>query len=398
MRPIKKIIHIIPGFLPVSRGGAEYFALNLCRGLKKRGIDPIVVTRRYSKLSATDSINEIVIRRFRNILPNLIKRYAVGLNLRSKYLRMFVAFFDVIGAIILLMKLIRKYDVKILHSSFIVPTGFIGVLLKKFMKIRLIITVHGPADFYTIPKFLRKFLLLILNRADSVITVSKHLELDMRGQLGLKNIKTILNGVKGFDVSEYNNLKTIKGLNINRENNRPIVISTGRLVKIKRIELLIKSLEIVKRSYPNLKAIILGEGIERENIERLIDKLELRKNVIMPGWVSEMVKRKCLAISNIFVHLSREEGLSLSLLESQMAGLPAVVPDTAFASEVIKHNYNGIYVKEPLKPKNIAEKIILLINDEERLNKMKKRSKKVFKRFTLDKMVENYMKAYKNLK
>ncbi|MBD3228874.1 MAG: glycosyltransferase [Candidatus Lokiarchaeota archaeon] len=397
MSSVKKVIHLIPGFFPISKGGAEYFALNLCKGLLRSGITPIIVTRGYGKLPNSDSINRIMVKRFKNVLPNFLKRYAVGLNLKSKFLRMIVAIFDVVGAVILLIKIIRKYDIKVLHSSFIVPTGLIGVILKKLLKIKLIITVHGPADFYTIPRILRKLLVSILNRADSVITVSRHLEMDIRKEIEIRNISTIMNGIERVDFSKYNDLKSIEEFNIDREINKPILISTGRLVKIKRTELLIKTLPIVRGRYPDLKTIILGEGIEREKLERLVNKFNLQETVIMPGWVSESTKRKFLAISDIFIHLSREEGLSLSLIESQLAGLPAIVPDRDFAGEIIIDNYNGVRIKEPINPKIIAEKIISLIKNEKKINKMKNRSKKVFEGFTLDKMVNNYIREYEKI-
>jgi glycosyltransferase involved in cell wall biosynthesis len=396
MSDLNKVIHLIPGFLPITKGGAEYFALNLCKGLKKYSIIPIIVTRGYKNIPKSEILNGLMIKRFQNILPAKIKKFGLGINLKSKFLRMLVAIFDVVGELLVIFKLYHKYRVNLVHASFIVPSGLIGVILKKLLGIPVVITVHGPADYYTVPRFIRKFFPLILKNADKVIAVSDRLRRDIKKEMNIRNILTIKNGIKNFE-NRNKITETLSKYDIDKNIHEPILIMTGRLVAIKRINLLIESLPILITKYPNIKLIILGEGIEKANLKQIIKKLKIAKNVIMPGWVSETLKWKLLGISDIFVHLSKEEGLSLSLLESQFAGLPAIIPESEFAREVIKEGYNGLFISTPLRVKKISEKIDQLFSDKKLFNKMKENSKENSKEFTLESMIENYYLEYKKL-
>jgi len=393
----KRVIHLIPGFFPITGGGAEYFVLNLCKGLKKYQIESIIITRRYKNLKKKEIINGLTVRRFENYLPEKIKKLGIGINVKSKYLRMLVALGDLLGELIILFKICRKLKISLIHSSFIVPTGLIGIIIKKLLKIPLIITVHGPADFYNIPKLLRKTFRYILKRADKVICVSKRLEKDIKKELRIKNTNTILNGTPKVDYSYYRNKKILRKYELNKEINRPIIIMTGRLIKSKRNDLLIKAIPRLSAKFPGVKVIILGEGRERQNLFKLAKKLGVEGNIIMPGWVSEEDKRDFLGISDIFVHLSTEEGMSLSLIESQFASLPVIVPNSRFANEIIKNGYNGLYLKEPIKIEDIVKKIEIIYSNKDIYEKFSRNSLSNSTRFTLEKMVKNYYTEYKKI-
>ncbi len=400
MNRINYIFHLIPGFMPITRGGAEIFAFNLCKHLPKYCYKPIIITRGYKGLNKSDYYEGIMIKRFWNLLPEKIKRFGLGSLLKSKYLRMMVAFFDIIGELLLMLKLYKRYRIKIVHSSFIVPTGFIGVIFKIITGIPLIITVHGPADFYTTPKFIHPLLSLILKKADRVITVSKRLETDIKRKFQMKNVCTILNGVT--PVKRPNNherwvSKIMLKYQLDKNIHYPILIITGRLVKIKRVDLIIRAIPILKKSYPNIKLVILGEGIERSNLEKLGHQLKLDENIIMPGWIPENDKWGLLYGADLYIHLSREEGLSLSLLESQFAGLPVIVPKSNFVKEIINEGYNGLYLNGKLDAENISSKILQLLENPNLMKKFSGNALKNSNKFTLDAMVKNYVSEYQKI-
>ncbi|MHA1268753.1 MAG: glycosyltransferase family 4 protein [Candidatus Helarchaeota archaeon] len=394
---LKYILHLIPSFYPVTGGGAENFALNLCMKIKKYGINQIIITRRYKGLLKKDVVRGVEVRRFSNFLPNKIKLFGSGINLRSKYLRMIVAMGDIISQILLLLKLNKKYKIKLIHSSFIVPTGLVGAICKKLINVPMVITVHGPADFYTVPKLIRKSLLTIVKSADLVITVSNRLELDIKKELKVEKVKTILNGIRYFDVAEYKNNMFFKKYNIDKNTDSPLLIMMGRLVKIKRVDKLIKAVPLLKDKFPNVKVVILGQGIERKRLSMLAKELDVIENIIMPGWISESDKIQLLGMADIYIHLSKEEGLSLSLLESQLAGLPVVVVGSKYIKEIIIDGKNGVYLKEPLQVKNIVKCIVSLFLDKERMSMYSRNALKNANKFTLDKMVEMYYKEYTQL-
>ncbi|HUY01339.1 MAG TPA: hypothetical protein VMV49_17390, partial [Candidatus Deferrimicrobium sp.] len=121
-----RICHMIPGFFPIAKGGAEIFALNLCINLIKKGNEVYLITRNLN-FPCEETIEGVLVRRFSNILPYKIKYYGFGEFVRSKYIRILVALFDLIGAIPTLLNLHRKKQLEVLHASFILPFGLLGV-------------------------------------------------------------------------------------------------------------------------------------------------------------------------------------------------------------------------------------------------------------------------------
>ncbi len=223
-----RICHMIPGFFPIAKGGAEIFALNLCKELQIRGIDTVILTRNLNLLSKERYMG-IDVRRFRNILPNKFKFYGFGQFIKSKYIRMVVAIFDLFTAIPALYTLFKEKRFQVVHSSFILPFGLVGLFVKKLLKIKIIITVHGPADFYEVPHLLNPILKFILKRVDSVVVVSPKLKKDLRRKLGKLPLKLICNGIQ---LEAYKSKEiTPKLENYGIISSDFLILTAGRLVR-----------------------------------------------------------------------------------------------------------------------------------------------------------------------
>jgi len=138
------------------------------------------------------------------------------------------------------------------------------------------------------------------------------------------------------------------------------VVFVGRLAPIKQIDILLRSLAIVHRETPGLKAVIVGDGPLRKDLETLSTELGLRDVVEFAGQLGEV--SSILSRSKVFVLTSKTEGLSLALMEAMMAGVPAVVPDVGDLGDLVQDGENGFLVGSPT-PENFAERIATLLND-----------------------------------
>ncbi len=105
-----------------------------------------------------------------------------------------------------------------------------------------------------------------------------------------------------------------------------VIGHSGHLAEVKNQSFLINMMpEILKRN-KNVKLLLLGEGEDRQKLEKLIDDLDLSKNVIMTGNVMDV--HKYLSAMDVFVFPSLYEGMPLSVIEVQTNGLPCVMSDT----------------------------------------------------------------------
>lgn len=161
--------------------------------------------------------------------------------------------------------------------------------------------------------------------ADNVISNSNATKVDLISFLGLDEKKII---------SIYNPM-ILK--NIERENKKTIkIVAAGRLVSNKNFIDLIKVFPLLKEKYPTIELDILGEGPEKENLQKLIDELGLESSVKLVGFVDNPYQY--YAASNVFVQTSLWEGFGYVLAEAMSCGTPVVAYDSKGAMREILAN------------------------------------------------------------
>jgi len=138
------------------------------------------------------------------------------------------------------------------------------------------------------------------------------------------------------------------------------VVFVGRLVPIKRIDILLRALKVVKEEIDQVKAVIVGDGPLRQELEVLARDLGLKDAVDFTGHCADIPS--ILNRSKVFVLTSQTEGLSLALMEAMMSGLPAVVSDVGDLHDLIMNGTNGFLVEDHT-PEIFAERIAALLRD-----------------------------------
>ena len=104
----------------------------------------------------------------------------------------------------------------------------------------------------------------------------------------------------------------------------PFVLSVGRLTSQKGFDLLIRAFALVSERVPGVDLVILGQGEEREALERLADELGIAGRVHLPGFIKP---HQAMARASLFVTSSRFEGLSLVLIEALYQGARVISTD-----------------------------------------------------------------------
>jgi glycosyltransferase involved in cell wall biosynthesis len=107
----------------------------------------------------------------------------------------------------------------------------------------------------------------------------------------------------------------------NKKNNELVIITISRLVKKNAIDDLIRSLAELPE---HLKLWIIGDGQEREVLERIVNRMRLEHRVSFLGEMKHEDLPPMLQISDVFVRPSRSEGFGNAFIESMAAGIPVV--------------------------------------------------------------------------
>ncbi len=124
----------------------------------------------------------------------------------------------------------------------------------------------------------------------------------------------------------------------------PIILFAGRQIPEKQVSAIAPALAIVRQALPSVRAILLGDGPDAENIRRTVKTLGLEDAVSLPGFVDDGVLRATLRRALCLILLSRREGFGLVIVEAAALGIPSVVlqHEDSAAAELIVAGVNGI--------------------------------------------------------
>jgi glycosyltransferase involved in cell wall biosynthesis len=169
---------------------------------------------------------------------------------------------------------------------------------------------------------------------DKIISVSDHTTNQLRNTLGSKkNIYTIPNGI---NVDLYGNITPAE--------EKSDVIFVGRLTSNKNVNVLVKSIDILKEDIPDIKTLIIGDGPERKRLEILVNKLGLESNIEFTGFMEKQndIYSK-IKSSRVLVLPSSREGFGIIVIEANACGIPVITVDHIgnAAKDLIKPEKNG---------------------------------------------------------
>ena len=143
-----------------------------------------------------------------------------------------------------------------------------------------------------------------------------------------------------------------------------VIVSVCRLTRWKRVDRLIQAVPAIAQVHNNIRVLIVGEGEERGNLERLRDELGVTKFVEFLGAVTHKDVERYLRIADIFVCLYDFSNLSNSTLEAMSCGVCTVALNSGATRQIIKNKENGILISYNDLGK-LPAIIIRLLDDED---------------------------------
>lgn len=312
-------------------GGAQRYVYDLATGLPKNDFDTMVIFGE----------GEILGKKLAGagIKTKQIKPLQRDINILAE----FQSFWE-----IWLLLLKERPEIIHLNSSKIGGLGALAGRLAGTPKI--IFTVHGlatnedrPAWQKTLIKFSHWLGMVFCHE---IITVSDSLKKEIINWYGLKNkVTTIHNGLNPSKLFERSIArKEILG----KVDNKFWIGTISELHKNKGLDYLIEAFTSTVRSLLgnslgwSLNLVIVGEGEERANLEKLIKDKRMDDRIFLPGRIEDA--RSYLKAFDIFTLTSRTEALPYSLLEASLASLPVIASEVGGIPELITDAELGILV------------------------------------------------------
>lgn len=289
---------------------------------------------------------------------------------------------------------IQKQKIDVVHCHQYTPWVY-GALAAVGTSARVVFTEHGR--FYPDRgSWKRRLVNPLLNRVTGAITsisVATADALEKFEYLPRQKIRVVYNGIEAVRVTQtqVDELRAKLAL----PTNALILGTIARLDPIKNHSLMLQAFAQVYRQHPNARLIIVGDGEEKNNIEKLAQKLAIEDALIMPGYHSD--PSPYLALMDIFLLSSLSEGTSMTLLEAMSLGKPCVVTDAGGNAEVIADQVNGLVTKNQ-DVDAFANAILQLVQQPELRQSYAEQAKARFiEMFSVEKMSREYREIYGEL-
>ena len=244
-------------------------------------------------------------------------------------------------------------------------------------------------------RYFDPFFYITLFRAKSIIMINKRLQ--------RKYPFSLLPQSKIFSISAIGiNIDNIRSKTHREKGSNTlkiIIISVGRFIYIKAFHLALKAFAEASKKINDIELNIIGDGMEKGELQTLTHKLGINKHVVFSGNISRGDVLERMVESDIFLFPSFEGG-GMVVLEAMTAGLPVVCLDFGGPGEMVTEEC-GIKVK-PITPeqtiKDLADAILKLANDPELRKKMGKAARRrVEEYYSWNKKGEFIQKIYNSL-
>ena len=220
---------------------------------------------------------------------------------------------------------------------------------------------------------------IIFNGLDAVFAISEN----GRNYL-LSHFSSIIN--EGRIYQSRLGIKTVGQLKEHTRDYRTFkLISCSNLIPIKRVHLIIDALARVNRM--EIDWTHFGDGPERPSIELLCaDKLDSKENITyhlpgrIPNW--KVLKYYSTHMVDLFISLSRYDGIPVSIMEAMSFGIPAIATDVGGVSEIVINDKTGFLLDQEVDPNDVAEVLFNIASlNENKYNSMREEAQNIWGTF-----------------
>jgi glycosyltransferase involved in cell wall biosynthesis len=295
----------------------------------------------------------------------------------------------------------KHYEIVHTHSG---KAGFIGRIAAKLANVPVIVhTIHGPS-FYERQNPVGNWLFRWAEQVAGAWTTrfvsvaDAMTEQYLAAGIGTPDkYATIYSGMK---IDAFLNAKSDaalrKSLGIGPDD--LVVGKVARLFRLKGHEFLFEAAPRIVAAVPDVKFLLVGDGILRKRFEHLADKMGLRKNFVFAGLVPPSEIPRYVASMDLLVHLSLREGLPRTLPQALACGKPVVAFDVDGAHEVCLDGETGFLLRAQ-DVNGLATAVIRLLQDRELAHRMGARGRGLVReRFSEDRMVQQLDELYQHLR
>jgi N-acetyl-alpha-D-glucosaminyl L-malate synthase BshA len=293
-----------------------------------------------------------------------------------------------------MVDIVKANHLDILHVHYAIPHASAALLAKMILKdqgihIPVITTLHGT-DITLVGRdsTFEDVVAWSINHSDAVTAVSESLKDDTYKHFTInRDIVMIPNFI---DFSRFNKQPKEHFKKAIAPFNEKLIVHTSNFRKVKRIEDVVRVFDILSKKIPS-KLLLIGDGPERSNIEKLCRELDACDRVVFLG--KQEAIEEILSVCDLFLLTSETESFGLAALEAMACEVPVISTNAGGIPEVNIHGVTG-YMSEVGDVEEMAANAMKILADDETLNRFKTAALAQAKKFDLNIIRKDYEKLY----
>ena len=368
-RKNKKVTHIYKDFFPPTVGGIEKYLSFLAECVSQHGFDVEVFTSSRRLRSFYETLNKVKIRR----LSEIIRVFSNPIlpTLPMEFFR-------------------AKTD--IFHFHFPYPFADFSYLISRLHKNdKIVVTYHSDVvrQKSLMPIYLPFFVVFFSKVTKIIVTTKKYAETSVYLKPFLKKCVEIPLFV---DTELYKFSE--KSYEIKKQFGKKVVLFCGVPRYYKGLEYLIEAMESVDATL-----VIVGASLGE--VKKFAKKMKKAEKKIRPvGWIDEASLPDYLSMCDVFVMPSteRSEAFGLSLLEAMACSKPCITTSLGTGTDVVNRDGMTGFVVKPKSAEELAEKINLLLSDDNLRYTMGTKSRQIVeKEYSKEVVLPKILNLYNSL-
>ena len=285
----------------------------------------------------------------------------------------------------------------LLHVHYAIPHASAAYMAKQILADRgiqlpFITTLHGTditlvgrdASFEPVITF-------SINHSDAVTAVSESLKADTYNYFSVtRDIAVIPNFIC---LDDYGQASKDCQRHMFAPNGEKLIVHVSNFRKVKRVDDVLRVFDKVRKEVP-CRLILVGDGPERSNIEKLCRELKTCDDIISLGKV--LNPAQVLSIADLFMLPSETESFGLAALEAMASHVPVISTNTGGLPEV---NINGVtgFTSNVGDVDDMAKNAITILSDEVTLQRFKAAAYAQAKKFDMKNILPVYEELYESV-
>ena len=251
----------------------------------------------------------------------------------------------------------------------------------------------------------------IYEKASGIKSLQRKIEKVINGKTLRAGTKILVsnNETKKIIIDEYNVMQEkisivpngvdLSMFNITKKKNSKKVVFAGAMYYHRGLDVLLETIPLVIEKIPDAKFVLLGSGTEMDKLKEIVSKNKLDNSVEFKGWIErekipENIADASIGIGPLRLTEVTSRALPIKVLEYMAVSLPLIAQKGTLPNDVLENEKNGFFIENHIE---LAEKIILLLNEPKKVENMGAHSLKLVQKFSWDQVVDSVINEVKKI-